>query len=214
VAQETNMQAAFENVMAASGNIPPKQKLVLAASLELFAEQGFANTTTKEIASRAGVAEGTVYKRYKTKDALLAAVLAPYVTEVVPAFVQDFAKQVVNQPYMTLHEMLTTVVTDRIAFIKGNRAVLQVLITEILVRSDLRKQLTPRVLPLLQKNLYAVLDRLKANGELVDWPNDRIAQFMIGTMLTEMARSIFTDEDLDQAGPVLLAFLEKGLAPK
>jgi len=214
VAQETNMQAAFENVMAASGNIPPKQKLVLAASLELFAEQGFANTTTKEIASRAGVAEGTVYKRYKTKDALLAAVLAPYVTEVVPAFVQDFAKQVVNQPYMTLHEMLTTVVTDRIAFIKSNRAVLQVLITEILVRSDLRKQLTPRVLPLLQKNLYAVLDRLKANGELVDWPNDRIAQFMIGTMLTEMARSIFTDEDLDQAGPVLLAFLEKGLAPK
>lgn len=214
MAQETNMQAAFENVMAASGNIPPKQKLVLAASLELFAEQGFANTTTKEIASRAGVAEGTVYKRYKTKDALLAAVLAPYVTEVVPAFVQDFAKQVVNQPYMTLHEMLTTVVTDRIAFIKSNRAVLQVLITEILVRSDLRKQLTPRVLPLLQKNLYAVLDRLKANGELVDWPNDRIAQFMIGTMLTEMARSIFTDEDLDQAGPVLLAFLEKGLAPK
>lgn len=214
MAQETNMQAAFENVMAASGNIPPKQKLVLAASLELFAEQGFANTTTKEIANRAGVAEGTVYKRYKTKDALLAAVLAPYVTEVVPAFVQDFAKQVVNQPYMTLHEMLTTVVTDRIAFIKSNRAVLQVLITEILVRSDLRKQLTPRVLPLLQKNLYAVLDRLKANGELVDWPNDRIAQFMIGTMLTEMARSIFTDEDLDQAGPVLLAFLEKGLAPK
>jgi len=187
---------------------------VLAASLELFAEQGFANTTTKEIASRAGVAEGTVYKRYKTKDALLAAVLAPYVTEVVPAFVQDFAKQVVNQPYMTLHEMLTTVVTDRIAFIKGNRAVLQVLITEILVRSDLRKQLTPRVLPLLQKNLYAVLDRLKANAELVDWPNDRIAQFMIGTMITELARSIFTDEDLDQAGPVLLAFLEKGLAPK
>ncbi|WP_125583253.1 TetR/AcrR family transcriptional regulator [Levilactobacillus cerevisiae] len=214
MAQETNMQAAFENVMAASGNIPPKQKLVLAASLELFAEQGFANTTTKEIASRAGVAEGTVYKRYKTKDALLAAVLAPYVTEVVPAFVQDFAKQVVNQPYMTLHEMLTTVVTDRIAFIKGNRAVLQVLITEILVRSDLRKQLTPRVLPLLQKNLYAVLDRLKANAELVDWPNDRIAQFMIGTMITELARSIFTDEDLDQAGPVLLAFLEKGLAPK
>jgi len=85
--KETNIQTAFQEVMAASGNIPPKQKQVLAASLSLFAEKGFASTTTKEIAERAGVAEGTVYRRYRTKDELLAGVLAPFMTDVLPKLV-------------------------------------------------------------------------------------------------------------------------------
>lgn len=48
---------------------------LLDAARETFLVDGHA-ATTAAIAKRAGVAEGTLYRRYKTKDALLAAVIA------------------------------------------------------------------------------------------------------------------------------------------
>jgi len=41
---------------------------ILAAALDLFESKGFAATTTKEIARRAKIAEGTVFNYFETKD--------------------------------------------------------------------------------------------------------------------------------------------------
>lgn len=212
--KDTSISEAFQAVMAANGDIPPKQQQVLAASLELFAQQGFDSTTTKQIAEKAGVAEGTVYRRYKNKDELLAGVLAPFMTQVLPSLIKEFAQKVVARPYLTRHEMISAIVEDRLAFIKENGAILRVLIREISVRNDLRSQFFTHAAPLLQDNLFPVLDRLKASGELVDWPDSRIAQFMIGTMLTELVRVVLLPEDVTHAAPFIIEFIEKGLAPK
>jgi AcrR family transcriptional regulator len=48
---------------------------VLAASRELFVEQGYARTSIEAIAARAGVSAQTVYNQFGTKCELLAAVL-------------------------------------------------------------------------------------------------------------------------------------------
>lgn len=47
---------------------------ILAAAREVFLEGGF-SARTSEIARRAGVSEGTLFKRYATKDALFAAAM-------------------------------------------------------------------------------------------------------------------------------------------
>ena len=44
------------------------------AALELVAEDGFSAATTAAIAKRAGVAEGTLYRHFESKDALFIAV--------------------------------------------------------------------------------------------------------------------------------------------
>lgn len=48
-----------------------KQKQILAAALKLFVEHGFHGTPTSKIAEDAGVANGTLFHYYKTKDDLV-----------------------------------------------------------------------------------------------------------------------------------------------
>jgi AcrR family transcriptional regulator len=46
------------------------KQAILAAALKLFAEKGFYNTTTRAISRKAGIAEGTLFNYFETKEDL------------------------------------------------------------------------------------------------------------------------------------------------
>jgi AcrR family transcriptional regulator len=51
---------------------------ILAAARELYASKGSRGTTTREVADRAGVNEATLFRHFRTKTQLLAAMLEHY----------------------------------------------------------------------------------------------------------------------------------------
>jgi AcrR family transcriptional regulator len=55
---------------------PATLECLLDAASSLLAERGLGEATTAKVARRAGVAEGTIYRHFATKDALLEAVFA------------------------------------------------------------------------------------------------------------------------------------------
>ena len=55
-----------------------KRERLLDAARSLFAERGYAATTTAQLARAAGVAEGTVFHHFESKRALLEAVASEY----------------------------------------------------------------------------------------------------------------------------------------
>ncbi len=55
-----------------------KRARVMAAARRLFAERGYAATTTADVAGRAGVSEGILFHHFGSKEGLLAAVAAEY----------------------------------------------------------------------------------------------------------------------------------------
>lgn len=59
--------------MITQSELPDKQIAILNAALRLFAEYGFHGTPTSKIASEAGIAHGTIFHYYKTKDELVVA---------------------------------------------------------------------------------------------------------------------------------------------
>lgn len=48
-----------------------KQNKILESALELFAKQGYASTSTRNIARHAGVSEGLIFRHFENKEVLL-----------------------------------------------------------------------------------------------------------------------------------------------
>ena len=70
-----------------------KQQKIVETAIKMFAEKGYANTPTSEIAKTAGVAEGTIFRHYGTKDNLLLSVILPFLKESIP----DVAEEIFNE---------------------------------------------------------------------------------------------------------------------
>lgn len=73
-----------------SAKIEDKREAILQAALELFAEQGFYGTAVPEIAARAKVAAGTIYRHFESKEALVNALYARYKAQLGACLTSDF----------------------------------------------------------------------------------------------------------------------------
>jgi len=58
-----------------------RRSAILAVASHLFAEKGYSNTTTAEIAQEAGVAEGTLYHHFGSKDGIFLTIFDEMVEE-------------------------------------------------------------------------------------------------------------------------------------
>lgn len=57
----------IEEIFEHSDEALRRNKKIILAAIQAFAEKGYASTSTSEIAKNAGVAEGTIFRHYKTK---------------------------------------------------------------------------------------------------------------------------------------------------
>jgi AcrR family transcriptional regulator len=57
-------------------------RAILAAALELMAEQGVRDLRVDDVARRAGVGKATIYRRYRSKEELVTATVAQLVSEI------------------------------------------------------------------------------------------------------------------------------------
>ena len=101
------------------------RKLILGAAAELFAEKGFAATTTREIAERAEVRETTMFRIYDSKEHLYdEGVLRPF-TDFLDSFTERWtaAEAPVGHPA----EVLEQFVTELHDLVSQNRALIAAL---------------------------------------------------------------------------------------
>lgn len=101
------------------------RELILAAAADLFAEKGFAATTTREIAERAEVRETTMFRIYESKEHLYdAAVLGPF-TEFLESFTARW--MATETPGGHPAEVLEQFVTELHDLVSQNRALIAAL---------------------------------------------------------------------------------------
>src|SRR3954454_14005489 len=93
--------------------ITEKQIKIIKAAVETFSEKGFAATSTKEIAQKAGVAEGTIFRHYKTKKELLMSIVSPTMVKMIAPFVINDLNKVLNSDYENFEGFLRAMIDNR-----------------------------------------------------------------------------------------------------
>jgi AcrR family transcriptional regulator len=91
---------------------------VLDVAAECFAERGL-DVSVDEIARRAGVGHGTVFRRFPTKDALVAAVVGARLREVCEQAREAAARPDAGPAFVEFFERLAALYTDNRCLVEG-----------------------------------------------------------------------------------------------
>ena len=157
-------------------HLTTKQRQIIAAAIDVFAENGYANASTKLVAQRAGVAEGNLFAKFKNKAGLLDAILQPVMTQIVPKIFDDFIVASVTSNGTDLDELIGSLVKERLTFLKANAKVLKLLFSELAYSQARRDQLAQAIPSTQIARMAQIFAKLKQQGELVDWPDTDILQ--------------------------------------
>ncbi len=124
-----------------------KRRQIVTAAIKLFARQGFERTTTREIAEAAGVAEGTLYIHFPSKNDILFAFFKGHALEPVFAILEEAGEQ-------DEYDVLQTLVRNRIAMFKRVKDVARIMFGEAMFN--------PKMAALLSHELRLGQQRVKA----------------------------------------------------
>lgn len=156
-----------------------KQRKILEASIELIAEKGFANTSTAEIAKRAGVSVGTLFNYYKTKETLLLAIVLPAMNNIILKMMSENDHRLMLQLSSNFEEFIRLLITSRVMLLEKNRALLQVIIKEVLYKEELKAGLLDNFSIHALPFLNDAIEHFKEIGELKDLPTERIIKYIL-----------------------------------
>ncbi|MCF6136724.1 TetR/AcrR family transcriptional regulator [Pseudalkalibacillus berkeleyi] len=154
-----------------------KQKKILLSSIEVFAEKGYSGSSTSEIAKKAGVAEGTIFRHYKTKKDLLLSIVAPVMAKFMAPFIIKDLHKIFDQEFDTYEGFLRELFLNRIEFIQKHIAVVKIMLQEIPFHPELKQQFSETVLQHVKEKLTGIIVHFQEKGELVELPPISIIRF-------------------------------------
>lgn len=193
-------------------------KDILKASLELFSEKGYSNTSTKDIAQVANVAEGTIFKHFGSKENLLYATLIPLLKHTLA---EEWEKQLnqlkVNIEQYSFEQFIRTFLTEKMSHANENFKVMKILYTEYLYQGTMRENLATLIPTDAVSEMNGILDYYKRKNQLIDIPNKEIFRLVVGTIMAfvlSKEASQENKEDNHQEAENMIDFIVKGLTPK
>ncbi|MBF7016174.1 TetR/AcrR family transcriptional regulator [Staphylococcus durrellii] len=162
-----DIKSLVESIVPQLEYLSDKQRRVIESAITLFSEQGFDKTSTKQIAQRANVAEGTVFKQFKSKKMLLYAGLVPILRDhIAPVAVKQFTDEL-NET-TNFDEFIKLFVDNRSQFIYDNRRILKVVFNEAITNEDFQKILVNIFTHKLTSNLKSKIEWFITNGKMRD----------------------------------------------
>lgn len=197
-----------------STKLTNKKKDIAYAAIRVFAEKGFSNTSTAEIAKKAGVAEATIFKHFGSKENLLLTLMIPYIKELLPGMVDEVFAEILSADVVSYEQFLRKFLRNRIVFISENREVFQVFIKEILYAETLKAEFIPYFHTYAKPKLIGVIEHFQAQGEFPNMTSEEIFHmtftFLAGLIVSKFVWANHTMIE-EKESDAVVSFIVRGL---
>lgn len=165
---------------------PPKtaiQEKIVEATVAEVSARGFAGSSTRSIAQRAGVSEGSLFKQYRSKRGLLLAAVAPIITRVVAPLATRTLFQLLERDHESLEAFVTALHDDRLQMFRGTPARLRILLQEVAFQPDLRQPMVQLFREQVLPRMIGAIERLQERGLIaVDIAPGHALRLLISTI--------------------------------
>lgn len=200
--------------------ITKRQWQIIDAAIKIFSEKGFEGSRTSEIAKEADVAEGTIFRYYKTKKDILIGLLIPLITKFFrPLMFMSIEKLLKNSEDRPIEDVLKDVFIDRMELANNNFPLVKTVIMESAYHPELldpiKKEIMPKIIPVVDE-FFA---KNTQKGEFRDIDPRVLTRSMMASFIGYFVLSrSFPDtfggkEDIEEV-PVIIDIMMNGLKNK
>lgn len=129
--------------------IEARRNQILDAAVAVFAEKGFHHTTTKDIAGRAGIAEGTIYNYFGSKGELLVGLMTRLTA------LETLDDELMDALQGDVRDFFIAMFSQRVKHIEEAQDVLQAIMPSVIADPEIRdqyyRQFVSRVADILER---------------------------------------------------------------
>ncbi len=166
-----------------------KRDLIIAAAVKVFAEKGFCNSKVRDVAQQAGIADGTIYIYFKSKDDLLISLFETKMDHIYSHFVERL------RPLKNPVEKLKVFLETYFNMIREDRELAEVFQVELRQSSKFLKDYHNQKFIDYLNIIGDVINEAKMQGFFRDELNTNFLKVFIFGAIDEMARQWILDRE-------------------
>lgn len=144
-----------------------KQKKILFTAIDLFSKQGYASTSTYQIAKSASVSEGLIFKTFGSKENLLKYIIVPMVNKLEPPKIEMLSE---DKP-LNLLNFVNAYYKEKNDFFNNNERVVRIFIREFIYKSEIAIEYEAYLSPSFWKTTNYTFNYMKKRGIIASWDN-------------------------------------------
>jgi AcrR family transcriptional regulator len=146
---------------------------ILQAALQLFARQGYDGTTTKDLAKSAGVAEGTLFRHFANKKAILIEVATAGWIDILTDLLTELSE-------MGSYKAVSQVMKRRMLHMRKNSDLMRVCFVEAQYHPELRESIQAEVITKMTEVAEAFFETAMEKGIYRQMNPKIVAQVFLG----------------------------------
>ncbi len=176
---------------------------ILQAALRLFARQGYEGTTTKDLAAAAQVAEGTIFRHFTNKKAILIEVTTAGWVEILTDLLTELSE-------MSSYKAVDRVMRRRMLRLQESHDLMRVCFMEAQFHPELREKIQSEAIEKMTDVAEAFFETAMARGIYRPMNPKIVAQVFLGMF----AIAGFSDRTIidPEASPQALQEMAEGIA--
>ena len=169
---------------------------ILNIAKSMIAEQGFHATTTAQLASKAQISEGTIYRHFQSKEDILITILNDLDEKYA-----DFSVQIQSQLHVE-PGIIATVLKKQLAFVAKNQESFKIVLSSFALLQPSMESMNS-VLDRMQEFMATLLEKAMQTGIIPKQSAQRTAMVLMTMLLGFLELRLYWPEDEDYSADVV-----------